>query len=226
LTVYQNRRWDSDLRTLRGLLDRGELGRVRRFESSFERFSPEPGPPAAGGGTLLDFGSPLVDQALHLFGPAESVHAELMVRSNGLDDDVFVSLAHRSGARSHLSGSWVQGAPRPRLRVTGSSATYVVEGMDVQESQLLAGLSPATAGDKWGLETDGRGSGLRAGEAFTPVPLERGRWDLFYPAFAAAVRGEGAVPVDPRDAVRTAEVLDAARRSAATGQTVRIEEGA
>jgi predicted dehydrogenase len=226
LTVYQNRRWDSDLRTLRGLLDRGALGEVRRFESSFERFSPEPGPPAAGGGTLLDFGSHLVDQALHLFGPVESVHAELMVRGNGLDDDMFVTLAHRSGVRSHLSGSWVQGAPRPRLRVTGSSATYVVEGMDVQESQLLAGLTPATAGEKWGLETDSRGSGLRAGEVFTPVPLERGRWDLFYPAFADAVRGNGAVPVDPRDAVRTAEVLDAARRSASSGETVRIEEGA
>jgi predicted dehydrogenase len=149
-----------------------------------------------------------------------------MIGSNALDDDVFVSLAHRSGVRSHLSGSWVQGAPAPRLRVTGSSATYVVGGMDVQESQLLAGLSPATAGDKWGLETDSRGSGLRAGETFSPVPLERGRWDLFYPAFADAVRGNGAVPVDPRDAVHTAEVLDAARRSARTGETVRLEEGA
>jgi predicted dehydrogenase len=98
--------------------------------------------------------------------------------------------------------------------------------MDVQESQLLAGWTPATAGDKWGLETDSRGSGLRAGEVFTPVTLERGRWDLFYPAFADAVRGNGAVPVDPRDAVRTAEVLDAARRSATSGETVRIEEGA
>jgi predicted dehydrogenase len=199
---------------------------VRRFESSFERFAPDPGPPAAGGGTLLDFGSHLVDQALHLFGPAERVYAELMTRGNGLDDDMFVALDHRSGVRSHLSGSWVQGAPRPRLRVTGSSATYVVDGMDVQESQLLAGLSPATAGDTWGLEVDSRGSGLRTGDAFTPVPLERGRWDLFYPAFADAVRGRGPVPVDPRDAVRTAEVLDAARLSASTGQTVHIEEGA
>jgi predicted dehydrogenase len=95
--------------------------------------------------------------------------------------------------------------------------------MDVQEPQLLAGLTPAGEGDRWGRETDDRGSALRRGDEVTPVPLERGRWDLFYPAFADAVRGRGKVPVEPRDAVRTAEVLDAARRSAQTGQTVWIE---
>jgi predicted dehydrogenase len=52
------------------------------------------------------------------------------------------------------------------------------------------------------------------------VPTERGRWDSFYPAFAAAVRGQGPVPVDPRDAVATARVLDAARRSATEGVAV------
>ena len=52
------------------------------------------------------------------------------------------------------------------------------------------------------------------------VPSERGRWDMFYPAFAAAVRGTGPVPVDPRDAVATARVLDAARRSATEGVVV------
>ncbi len=57
LTVYQNRRWDSDFLTLRELLDKGSLGALTVFESRFERFRPEPGPPAADGGTLLDFGS-------------------------------------------------------------------------------------------------------------------------------------------------------------------------
>src|SRR5450759_4552309 len=49
LTVYQNRRWDSDLRTLRRVMEEGWLGAVRRFVSRFERFAPQPGPPAAGG---------------------------------------------------------------------------------------------------------------------------------------------------------------------------------
>ena len=61
---------------------------------------------------------------------------------------------------------------------------------------------------------------LRRGDEGVPVPTERGRWDTFYPAFAAAVRGQGPVPVDPRDAVATATVLDAARRSATEGVVV------
>jgi predicted dehydrogenase len=54
------------------------------------------------------------------------------------------------------------------------------------------------------------------------VRPERGRWDSFYPAFAAAVRGEAPPPVDPWDAVRTMEVLEAARTAAATGRTVSL----
>jgi predicted dehydrogenase len=223
LTVYQNRRWDSDFLTVSDLLRQGGLGQVVRFESAFERFAPEPGPPAAGGGSLLDFGSHLVDQALHLFGPAETVYAELNVRrDNGRDDDMFVALTHRGGVRSHLRGSWLQGAPAPRFRVTGSEGAYVVDGMDVQEYQLLAGKTPASLGAQWGAETDDRGSALRRGDEATPVALQRGRWDTFYPAFAAAVRGRGPVPVDPRDAVLTAQVLDAAGQSAATGQVVPV----
>jgi predicted dehydrogenase len=65
---------------------------------------------------------------------------------------------------------------------------------------------------------------LRGGQAEV-LASERGAWDLFYPAFAAAVRGEGSLPVDPWDAVATAEVLDAARQSAITNQVIMIKPG-
>jgi predicted dehydrogenase len=224
LAPYQNRRWDSDFATVRALVDRGELGTVTRFESRFERFDPEPGPPAAGGGTLLDFGSHLVDQALVLLGPVHSVYAEWRVRETGLDDDVFVALTHAGGARSHLWGSWSQSTPGPRFRVTGTAAGYEVGGpMDGQEAALLAGRTPATEGDGWGAEPAERWGLLRRGDLARPVPTERGRWDTFYPAFAAAVRGAGTVPVDPLDAVATATVLDAARRSATDGEVIRLQ---
>jgi predicted dehydrogenase len=222
LAPYQNRRWDSDFRTVRALVDAGRLGTVTRFESRFERFAPEPGPPASGGGTLLDFGSHLVDQALVLLGPVTSVYAEWRRRDSGLDDDVFVALTHAGGGRSHLSGSWSEGAPGLRFRVTGSAGSYVVEGpMDGQEAALLAGRTPATDGD-WGTEPPERWGRLCRGDDGEAVPTERGRWDTFYPAFAAAVRGRGPVPVDPRDAVATATVLDAARRSATEGVVVEL----
>jgi predicted dehydrogenase len=225
LTAYQNRRWDSDFLTVRHLVDTGRLGTVARFESRFERDEPDPGPPAAGGGSLRDFGSHLVDQALVLMGSVASVHAEWHVNDAGLDDDVFVALRHRSGGWSHLWGSWRQGAPGPRFRVTGSAASYVVPSlMDVQEELLLAGQSPAILGESWGAEPEDRWGHLATGGQQETVPTLRGRWDTFYPAFAAAVRGEGPVPVDPWDAVATATVIDAARESATTGRSVELPD--
>ena len=100
----------------------------------------------------------------------------------------------------------------------GSAGSYVVFGMDGQEEALIAGRSPATEGDAWGTEPPERWGRLQRGESAEPVPSERGRWDTYYPAFAAAVRGEGAVPVDPRDAVASLTVIDAIRESAEQGQ--------
>jgi predicted dehydrogenase len=223
LSPYQNRRWDSDFLTVRTLVDGGELGTVTRFESRFERFDPEPGPPAAGGGTLLDFGAHLVDQALLLLGPVAGVYAEWRVRESGLDDDVFIALTHTSGARSHLAGSWSEGAPGDRFRVTGTTGSYVVGGpMDSQETALIAGHTPATLGAGWGAEPPERWGRVQRGEVSETVPTVPGAWSTFYPAFASAVRGTGAVPVDPWDAVASLTVLDAARRSATEGVVVRL----
>jgi predicted dehydrogenase len=221
LAPYQNRRWDSDFLTVRALVDSGRLGTVTRFESRFERFAPEPGPPPAGGGTLRDFGSHLVDQALVLLGPVTSVYAEWRVNRHGQDDDVFVALTHENGARSHLWGSWSQGAPGDRFRVSGTEGTYVVGGpMDGQEAALIAGRTPTTEGVDWGAEPEERWGRLSRGDEGEVVPTSNGAWDTFYPAFAAAVRGEGDVPVPARDAIATATVLDAARRSATEGGTI------
>ena len=226
LTVFQNRRWDSDFLTAQKALSDGSLGSPVRFESRFERFAPDRGPSTSGGGTLLDFGSHLVDQALLLFGRPASVYAEMHTRDDAteLDDDVFVALTHPGGVRSHLWGSWRQSAPGPRFRVTGTGATYIVSpAMDGQEDRLVAGHSPLTDAD-WGIEPEDRWGRLFHDGQAEPLPSERGAWDLFYPAFAAAVRGTQPVPVDPWDAVATAEVLDGARRSAATGHVLRFPD--
>jgi predicted dehydrogenase len=223
LSPYQNRRWDSDFLTLRALVAEGTLGELTRFESRFERLDPDPGPPPSGGGTLRDFGSHLVDQALVLLGPVASVYAEWRPRDNGLDDDVFVALTHVNGARSHLSGSWSQGAPGPRFRATGTTGSYVVTAlMDGQEEALIAGQTPATLGPAWGAEPAERWGRVHRGDDGEVVPSLNGAWSTFYPAFARAVRHLGPVPVDPRDAVMTATVLDAARRSATEGVVVEI----
>jgi predicted dehydrogenase len=221
LSVYQNRRWDSDLLTVRKLLADGLLGGARRFESRFERWQPDRKPPAAGGGTLLDFGSHLVDQALVLHGPTVRVYAE-MRGSGDLDDDFFLALHHVNGVESHLWGSLRQASPGPRFRVTGTTGTFIIDGVDGQEDALKSGKSPADLGTRWGVEPEHRWGRLHRGETSAPIPTERGRWDAYYPSFATAVRGDATVPVDPADTIRAMTVLDAARRSARTGEAIRL----
>jgi predicted dehydrogenase len=169
---------------VRALADSGALGEITRFESRFERR--QDGPPAAGGGTLLDFGSHLVDQAIQLLGPVRTVYAEIHHRDDpaGLDDDVFVALAHARGAHSHLWGSWVQSAPGPRFRVTGTRATYVVDGLDIQEELLVAGRTPASEARSWGTEPQDRWGRLHDGSETASLPTERGRWDTYSTAHA------------------------------------------
>ncbi|STU70488.1 putative oxidoreductase [Klebsiella variicola] len=40
LSVFHNRRWDSDFLTVRALINEGQLGEVCYFESHFDRFRP------------------------------------------------------------------------------------------------------------------------------------------------------------------------------------------
>ena len=184
-------------------MDDGTLGEVTLFESAFERYSREPVPPS-GGGIARDFGATSSTRRCTCGAPSSSVHGEV---SPG-DDRFFAVLNHAGGMTSHLSGDWVQGSPAPRFRVRGSEGAYVVHGMDGQEPALIAGERP---GEDWFTEPPERWGRLERGDEGEPVPSERGRWDTFYPAFAAAVRGEGPVPVDPRDAIASLTVIDAIR---------------
>jgi predicted dehydrogenase len=226
LTVFQNRRWDGDFITLRKLVERGELGEVTRFESSFERWRPEVKPgsyaeedPAAGG-VLFDLGTHLVDQALQLFGRVRSVFGEIDTRrpETRADDDVFVALTHESGVRSHLWMSAAATQSAPRFRVLGMRAGYVKYGLDVQEDALVAGGRPDEP--DWGREPEEAWGVLGAGEDVRPVPTEPGAYQDFYRGLVASLRDGTPPPVDPQDAVSGLEVLEAARLSADEGRVV------
>ncbi len=108
LNVFHNRRWDTDIRTLRAVLDSGEVGQVARFESRFDFDQPETLEAGPAGGLLRDLGSHLVDQALWLFGPAATVYATLDwadLDAGRTDSGFFVTITHRSGVRSHVSAT-------------------------------------------------------------------------------------------------------------------------
>jgi scyllo-inositol 2-dehydrogenase (NADP+) len=228
ITVFMNRRWDSDQLTLRRLLNEGKLGEVLRCESRLERWRPvlserkpwrEVSSPEAGGGVLLDLGSHLVDQAIDLFGAVVRVYAEVEGRRGGADDDTFLALDHRAGARSHLWASLLAAAPGPRLRVLGDRAAYVITDVDGQEDALRSGARP-DGDEAWGVEPPERWGRLITEKRSEAVVSERGNWPHFYAGLDRALREGTQAPVDPWEAVTGLEVLAAARRSAAAGTVV------
>jgi predicted dehydrogenase len=230
LTVFHNRRWDTEQLTLRRLIANGALGTVTRYESRFERWRPEAdreswretAPPQAGGGVLLDLGSHLADQALVLFGPATHVYAELHNRRGDPgDDDMFVALRHASGTISHLWASVVAPSPGPRLRVQGTAGGFLVASLDPQEGVLRAGGRPHP-GKPWGKPPEWAHGRLVAGEQSVPVTPEPGDWPRFYTLLRDALRGGGPLPVEPRDAVEALRVLEAARQSAPTPSVIAL----
>jgi predicted dehydrogenase len=156
-----------------------------------------------------------------MFGPVAQVYGEVAALRGVADDSVFLALTHTSGMRSHLSAGAVVGAPGPRLRVLGEEAAYVVEGLDGQEDALRAGHRPPSA--SWGQEPEERWGRLVKGDEAEVVRSERGRWDLFYAEVERCLREGAPPPVDASDAVHVLDVLEAGRRSAATGQTVSLD---
>jgi scyllo-inositol 2-dehydrogenase (NADP+) len=223
LAVFQNRRWDGDFLTVRQLVEQGRLGRLYSFESHFDRFRPqvkkrwkeEAGP---AGGTLWDLGAHLVDQALQLFGMPESITADAgRQRPGGQAVDWFHLLLRYGELRVILRSGSVVHEPWTRFVLQGEADGYIKYGLDPQEEQLKAGLRPGMAG--WGAEPPERHGRLSQGGIVPTVP---GRYEEFYRQLAAAMRGEGPVPVTAESASEVIRVLEAAHRSAAEGRTLSL----
>lgn len=232
LTVFHNRRWDSDFLTLSRLLRENVLGEPKRFESRFERWRPKPKPgwrqhgtPESAGGVLYDLGSHLIDQALVLFGPVDSVYAELDQRYPGaeVDDDSFVALTHASGMRSHLWMSSVAAHAGPRMRLLGSEGAFVSLGLDGQENALREGSRPDLP--DWAETSQGGKGTIAVGAEEHPVGAEPGAYLRFYEAVVEALHNNGPAPVDPLDAVAGLDIVAAAFRASRQRRVVQLDRG-
>ncbi len=226
LSVFQNRRWDGDFLTVQKLVAGGSLGQVTRFESSFERWSPEiskawkaSATAADGGGVLFDLGTHLIDQALQLFGPATVIHSELRIRrpEEKADDDAFVVLRHESGVLSHLAMNMLCAQQGPRFRVLGTGAAFTKHGIDPQEPYIVAGGSPLDA--EYGVEAPEWAGALGRDGHLDALPTERGTYPEFYRLLGDKIIDGGTtsplpLPVDPADAVETLKIIEQARELA------------
>lgn len=236
LIPFQNRRWDSDFLTARAVAASGDIGTLHRFESRMERMRMsltgawrESTDPSDMGGALYDLGPHVIDQALLLMGPVQSVFASSRsVRADGaMDDDNTIVLNHESGAVSLLVASLIGPFAAPRFTLFGTRGGLRIDSGDTQEVALVAGLLPEP-GVEWGREPAGTDAVLRTYAAGnkatdTAVPLSLGEWPVFYAAVERAIRGAGEAPVLIEDVIADLRVLDAARESARSGALVRLD---
>lgn len=226
LTAFQNRRWDADFLTLRDLVERGALGRIVHFESHFDRWRPVPAPvwkEARAGGSWLDLGPHLVDQALCLFGRPVAVMADLAaLRPDAPAPDWFHAVLQYPDHRVVLRSSKMAADHGLRFAVHGTGGSWIKHGIDPQEPAILGGAAPG--GPDWGLdEADGLLTPARADERPTRVPTRRGDYRLFWLALADAIAGRAENPVPASQAVAVMEVLEAGLASAAQGRTVTLD---
>ncbi|MCM0616835.1 Gfo/Idh/MocA family oxidoreductase [Paenarthrobacter sp. TYUT067] len=230
-TCFQNRRWDSDFLTVAKLVTEGSLGEVTRFENAIAKWIPTVGSTwrdaaadAELDGGLAGLGSHLVDQALCLFGPVESVYAEVDTRRPGAqaNDDTFVAMTHVSGVRTHLCMSAHTSTPVPRFRVQGTKGSFVKSGFDVQQEALVSLLPPS--GDDWGLEDDAHRGILTVQGIQSRISTERGDWKIFYRRLAQALLEGTALPIVPEEVIHGLRILEAAVESHSRKTTVFIDQ--
>lgn len=223
VAVYHNRRNDSDILTLKKVLDEGALGTLWSLYSRFEIDDPDSLELGPQGGLLRDLGSHLVDQALWLLGPVKSVTAywTILDSSEGPTDEGFqLNLVHQNGVHSHLSANKHSCETTRELRAYGRQGSFKFSGIDVQTQAIHQGLRPADAPEAWGFVAPEHWPILRTRTRLERVSAEQGSYHAFYEDFVSAVETGSKPPVTALEAADTLAVLDAARISAEEGKTV------
>ena len=223
LSVFHNRRFDADVRTLRGVLDSGRLGDLWRIHSRFDLDQPDQLEAGPHGGLLRDIGTHVIDQLMWLLGPVEAVSAQIdhVDLPEGRTDAAFVvTLRHTSGVTSYASSTKLNHLHRRTLRAYGTAGSYEVASTDVQAEAIFAGHRPAEDRAGWGYDAREHWGTLHTADGHEAVPSEQGAYFEFYEQFAAACAGHGPAPSPAPEGVAVLTVLDAARQAAETGQTV------
>ncbi|OHE85528.1 MAG: hypothetical protein A2190_09720 [Lysobacterales bacterium RIFOXYA1_FULL_69_10] len=225
LSVFQNRRWDSDFLALRHAVEAGLIGRPLHLESRFERFRPEVRDrwrerDDGAGGVWWDLGPHLVDQALCLMGVPEQVQASFARQREGAGAidwaHVVLDFGH---ARAILQAGLMAAGGGPRFLLHGDRGSVVKHGSDLQEQQLASGLRPDDTG--WGTDPDApihfAGDGVRGA-----LPAVGGDQSRYYRGIASALLDGARNPVPPGQAVAVMAVLEAAIASARDGRTATL----
>jgi predicted dehydrogenase len=224
LSVFHNRRWESEILATKAILQSGVLGEISHYECHMDRFRPvvrqrwreDPGP---GAGLWFDLGPHLIDQALHLFGLPQSVNASFAIlRKGGLTDDWAHVQLNYDHLRVVLHASLLASGGGPRSLLHGTKGSWAKFGADVQESQLMSGMLPDDPAYGYdpdpGIVYDGA-TGTR-----TQVPSPVGNEREYYVGIRDAILGKCPPPVLARDAVACMAILETSFASGTKGQVL------
>ncbi len=222
ISVYQNRRWDSDFKTVRKIIEEGWLGNIVEAEIHYDRYRVAlsaklhkeiPGP---GAGVLNDLGPHLVDQAICLFGMPLAVYADIRItRPNSLVDDYFELLLNYSDKVVRLKASCLVREPFPSYIIHGLKGSFHKSRTDVQETALLANQKPNLP--DWGVEpieergylhTEKDGNIIRE-----KVPTEIGNYGTYYALVEKAIRENKEMPVTAQEGIQVMKIIEAAFKS-------------
>jgi predicted dehydrogenase len=225
LTVYHNRRFTSDFRTVQRVCQSGLLGRVVEYEAHFDRYRPgirtdswkEENLPGAG--IFYDMGPHLLDQAVQLFGLPEAVRGDVRVqRRGGKAVDSFEVGLRYPNLKVTLKGSMLAGEAFPQFTVLGEQGAFIKRGRDIQEDALRTGARPYAA-PGWGQEPEtywGQLTTSHQGLNLTAtVQSEPGDYGAFYRNLRAVLREGADLLVLPQEARNVIRLMELAQQSSA-----------
>lgn len=222
LSVFQNRRWDSDFSTIRQVIHSGVLGPITEAEFHYDRYREELSPkihkeiPGPGAGLLIDLGPHLIDQAISLFGMPESVFGDIRIlRPTSVVDDAFMIILFYKDKRVTLKSNLLIREALPAFVVHGIKGSFIKTRADVQETALLANEKPNNT--IWGTEPESE-QGLLHTESNGNIikeliPTLQGNYCHYYAGIYDAITQGTQVPVSAEDGVNVMRIIEAVRES-------------
>lgn len=222
MSVYHNRRYDSDFKTAQKVLNEGSLGEIVEAEFHYDRYDPalsykaHKETPTQAVGSLYDLGSHLIDQALQLFGLPKSLQADLhSYRPSSKVGDYFDVKLFYPTHRVVLKSSYYVREPLPGNILHGTIGSFIKTKADVQEKELQAGKKPNT--ENWGTEPDSE-KGLLHTEingkiTKEHIPTLQGNYMVYYDGIYEAIRNKKSVPVSAEDGMQVIKIIEAAIKS-------------
>jgi scyllo-inositol 2-dehydrogenase (NADP+) len=231
LSVYQNRRWDSDFKTVKKIVGEKHLGTIVEAEIHFDRYNLSLSPkehketPGPGAGVLHDLGPHIIDQALQLFGMPDALFADIRsLRPSSQVSDYIDILLFYPSLRVRLKSSYFVKEPLPAFILHGSKGSFLKHRADIQETALQNGLKPG--GNNWGqeptsaqgiLHTTGKDGDVR--QEVTTLP---GNYMEYYETIYEALTSNKSLPVTAEEGLSVMRIIEAAINSNTEKRVIEI----